>query len=201
MPQKKSKGKLIFRSVTHLGRNSTPGPPVKGRNPADMRFRLPVAGIRTLANATSGTLAAVISVKPSADVPNWASLQGEFDEYRVLGARCIFTAITADTGVAAVWLDENDSTTPNPTEANQRPHKLMSLDYARGSSLVPGAVVMTWKAQNYNELTFIPMSTGVLAFAAFKFYTDTANYGAQSTAQIYYELWYDIEFRGIGGDA
>jgi len=188
-----------------LGKRSnrkTPGPPVIGRNPADARFRLPVAGVRGVFVATAGgLLQLVVPVKPSTDVPNWATFQAEFDEYRVLGAKLTLSALTADTGVAAVWTDENDSVVPTASEANQRPHRLLSLSYARGASFVPGSLVEQWKAQNYNELTFIPMSTGVLAFAAFKVYSDTANYAAQASTEIYYELWYDIEFRGIGGDA
>jgi len=200
---KSGKQQNIFKMIRQLGRSpGAPGPPVIGRNPADMRIRLPVAGVRGLQNATAGTLATAIQVNPSADVPNWASLQGEFDEYRILGARLLVVGTGNTLGVMAVWTDENDNTTPSPTEANQRPHRLVSLSSAKGSDRVaPGGCVLTWRAQNYTDLSFIPMSTGTTVPCAFKLYTDTANYAANTAAQIYTEMWYDIEFRGIGGDA
>jgi len=204
MNKNKNKGKSVgfFRAATRGARGRTPGPPVLGRDPADLRFRLPVAGNRGVITGAAGTLASTFQVLPSTFAPNWSSLQGEFDEYRVLGATIKLSAISAFTGVGAVWLDENDATAPTPTEANQRPHRLISLDYNRGNGVIPSSLELAWRAQNYNELTFIPMSTGVLANACFKFYTDTANYGAQNAAiTLYFEVWYDIEFRGLGGDA
>lgn len=190
---------------TQTGRKrnqADPGPPVKGSNPADLRFRFPVAGSRGIITGAAGTQASSVSVFPSGNVPNWASLQGEFDEYRVLSAHVTYSSIGASNGVAALWVDETDATVPVANDANQRPHKLMKLSGGEGYDVhTPGSQKISWVAQDYLDLQFSPMSAASPTPAFFKFYSDTANYGGSATGTAYYELWYDIEFRGIGGDA
>jgi len=179
------------------------GLPVKKQNPADARFRMPVAGARGLLTAAAGTIATTIPVQPNANVPNWASFQAEFDEFRILSATLRLIAVVGgDTGVVASWVDETDGSNPTATEANQRPHKLMSESQTTGSGgFAPSAIEHRWVAQDYGDLTFSAMNGGTPQPAWFKIYTDTANYQGQAAGVIYYEEWYDIEFRGIGGDA
>jgi len=182
---------------------SSAGLPVKKQNPADARFRFPVAGARGILTATTGTIATTIPIQPNANVPNWASFQAEFDEFRVLSATLKMAAyINGDTGIVASWVDETDGSNPGATEAQQRPHKLMSENSSMGSGgLAPASIEHRWVAQDFGDLTFSAMNGGTPQPAWFKIYTDTANFGGQSAGSIYYEEWYDIEFRGIGGDA
>jgi hypothetical protein len=178
------------------------GLPVRKQNPADARCRFPVAGARGILTATAGTISTTIPFQPNANVPNWAAFQAEFDEFRVLSGTLLIMAVSANTGVVASWVDETDGSNPTATEAQQRPHKISSEDFAAGNSpFCPSSVMHRWKATDYGDLTFSACNGGTPQPAWVKIYTDTANYSGQSAGAVYYEQWYDIEFRGIGGDA
>ncbi len=160
-----------------------------------VKMRVPIAPI--LYAATAGNLAVSRSISLSA-AQQVASYQNTFDEFRIVAADIHVQSTTIDTnGVAKIWLDENDGSTPSAAQAASKEAKIIGLSPNSMNAIAK----FHWRCQDLADLPWFSMASGTANVpVTVKMYSTPATYGASTTN---YTMFVDViltcEFRGIGG--
>ncbi len=160
------------------------------------KVTLRLEGSPTLLSTTAatGVIANVTTLGP-ANITGFATRFGStFDEYRVLGADIRITPVSASTGVSKCWIDEQLSAAPTSNESQER----VSWPLANTNATPKSQTIVRWRARDLKDLQYTAIGSNA-APAYFKLYTDSATWGASTTAT---PLWlieptFIVEFRGI----
>lgn len=166
-----------------------------------------VSDITTI-NVASGALASVTSIGavPSL-VRDWANKwQTVFEEYRLLGLRAIVRLVSGTTtafpvppqGVAAIWLDEQNSGAPSSADSRSERHAELSLGPSIMSVADQSICELSWTPHDLADMAWSPTS-GATNPLYLKVFTNVADWGTRSdqSNRIQIEVAYRVLFRGL----
>jgi hypothetical protein len=202
MPGKRSKGRNM-RPGRRVRMNAlvaaTSVPTTLGANV--ITHRLPCAPIGLTSVSTTGIITVENNISPPSSVYNWAnSWQVVYDEYRVLSADIEMHSMALVSGETAFFICEGATGIGSPTyqEANTRPSKLLNNNvqlYSRANNTI------RWRARDFTDLSFQSTTSSNIPFHYYV-YTDSANFGAPTTATLLWIVrpYITIQFRGIRGN-
>lgn len=160
-----------------------------------------------LVKLTSGAYANFLVVNPAL-FPNWASYQGVYEEYRILGISVDVRGIRAfvDSGgnpgpwapLLRGYFDEDDANNPTAASAKQHRGWLISADPRSPHS----RVTAEWRAEDVIDLAYTSTATTTTTPVRFKMYCSPTDFGSSASDNV--STWFvqatvHIEFRGVGG--
>lgn len=144
---------------------------------------------------TTGLINGIINVSPQ-NVTNFVTrFASTFVEYRIVRAKFRIRLFSStNPGVLQFWMDEKSSNSPTLAEANERATLILN------ASAVDRAISMKWTCADPSDLMYVSTSSSFNP-AAFKVYTNNANFGSSIVATDYLEVepLFQFQFRGLMG--
>jgi hypothetical protein len=156
---------------------------------------LPALPTKVTTTVTTGVIAHFFVINISNIQAFATRFASTFDEYRIVQARFKISMFSSlNPGLLMVFMDENSFGAPTLAEARERAQKVIS------AANVEKPLTITWTAADPQDLLYTAIGSGFTP-AAFKVYSDNANFGSSIVATDYFETTaeFRIQFRGLQG--